>query len=182
MGVVDHEDGFDGEFRDFVLARRGALMRTAYLLTGETGHAEDLVQTALAKAYVAWRRVRGTDDRDGYVARILINAHISDRRRKRVREWMPGVLPDHAGSDRAEGSIEDRSVLMAALSKLPPRQRAVIVLRFWEDRGEKAIADLLGCSVGTVRSQTSRGLARLRGDPELSHVFAHSEVTEGLGR
>lgn len=181
MGVVEHEDGFEGEFRDFVLARRGALMRTAYLLTGETGLAEDLVQTTLAKAYVAWRRVRGTDDRNGYVARILINTHISDRRRKRVREWMPGTLPDQAGADRT-GSVEDRSVLMAALSKLPPRQRAVIVLRFWEDRGEKAIADLLGCSVGTVRSQTSRGLARLRGDPELSRMFTHSDVTGGLGR
>lgn len=181
MRVVENEPGPGADFREFVVARRGALMRTAYLLTGEVGLAEDLVQTALAKAFVAWRRVRGVDDPDGYVARILINAHISEQRRRRIREWLPGVLPEQAGPDRVE-AIADRSVLMAALSKLPPRQRAVVVLRFWEDRAESSVAELLGCSVGTVRSQASRGLARLRENPELSRWFAHREVTEGLGR
>lgn len=181
MGTRNHEPTTDTEFRDYVLARRGALMRTAYLLTGERERAEDLVQTALAKAYVAWRRVRSVDDPDGYVARILINAHISEQRRRRVREWLPGDLPEQAQADRAE-ALADRGVLMAALSKLPPRQRAVVVLRFWEDRSESSVAEMLGCTVGTVRSQAFRGLTRLRESPELSQLFTHRDVKEGLGR
>ena len=180
MGVVDQKDHHEGEFRDFVLARRRALMRTAYLLTGDTGRAEDLVQTTLAKAFVAWRRVRAVDDPDAYVARILINAHNSEQRRKRVREWLPGTVPDRAAADGAE-VVADRSALMAALATLAPRQRAVVVLRFWEDRSENDVAHLLGCSVGTVRSQASRGLAKLRTSPELSPLFDRSEVTRGLG-
>ena len=181
MGVVDQKDRYESEFQGFVLGRRRALMRTAYLLTGDPGRAEDLVQTALAKAYVAWRRVRDVDDPDAYVARILINAHTSEQRRKRVREWFPGTVPERAVGDRAD-AVADRSALMAALATLAPRQRAVIVLRFWEDRSENDVAHLLGCSVGTVRSQTSRGLAKLRASPELSPLFDHSEVTEGTGR
>jgi RNA polymerase sigma-70 factor (sigma-E family) len=181
MGVVDQSDRNESEFQDFVLARRRALMHTAYLLTGDAGRAEDLVQTALAKAYVAWRRVRDVEDPDAYVRRILINAHASERRRKRVREWFPGTVPEPAVADRAE-AVADRSALMAALGSLAPRQRAVVVLRFWEDRSENDVAHLLGCSVGTVRSQASRGLAKLRASPELSRLFDHSEVTERLGR
>ncbi|ACU75522.1 RNA polymerase, sigma-24 subunit, ECF subfamily [Catenulispora acidiphila DSM 44928] len=181
MGVVDQKDRDESEFQGFVLARRRALMRTAYLLTGDTGRAEDLVQTALAKAYVAWRRVRDVDDPSAYVARILINAHTSEQRRKRVREWFPGTVPEPAVSDRAE-AVADRSALMAALATLAPRQRAVVVLRFWEDRSENDVAHLLGCSIGTVRSQAFRGLAKLRASPELSRLFEHSKVTEGLGR
>ncbi|WP_194916511.1 SigE family RNA polymerase sigma factor [Catenulispora rubra] len=181
MGVVDQRDRNESEFQDFVLARRRALMHTAYLLTGDTGRAEDLVQTALAKAYTAWRRVRDVEDPDAYVARILINAHASERRRKRVREWLPGTVPESAVADRAQ-AVADRSALMAALASLAPRQRAVVVLRFWEDRSESDVARLLGCSVGSVRSQASRGLAKLRASPELSRLFDHSEVTERLGR
>lgn len=181
MGVIDHKDRHESEFQGFVLGRRKALMRTAYLLTGDTGRAEDLVQTALAKAYVAWRRVRDVDDPDAYVARILINAHASEQRRKRVREWLPGTVPEAAVGDRAE-AVADRSALMSALAALAPRQRAVVVLRFWEDRSENDVAHLLGCSVGTVRSQAFRGLAKLRANPELSRLFDHSEVTERLGR
>jgi len=180
MGA-DHDRGHDAEFRDFVLARRGALMRSAYLLTGDRGLAEDLVQTALAKAYTAWKRVRGSDDPDAYVARVLINAHISERRRRRVREWFPGSVPERAAADRTD-ALADRSVLMAALAELPPRQRAAVVLRFWEDRSETVVADLLGCSVGAVRSHAHRGLAKLRKNPELSHLFARNPVTERLGR
>ncbi|GAA2027164.1 SigE family RNA polymerase sigma factor [Catenulispora yoronensis] len=178
---ADHNRGQEAEFRDYVLARRGALMRTAYLLTGDPGQAEDLVQTTLAKAYAAWRRVRTRENPDAYVARALINAHISERRRRRVREWFPGTLPDQAAADRTD-AVADRSVLLAALAGLPPGQRAVVVLRFWEDRSETAVADLLGCSVGSVRSQAWRGLAKLRQNPELSRLFDREPVTERMER
>jgi RNA polymerase sigma-70 factor (sigma-E family) len=181
MGVVDQKGHHEGEFRDFVLGRRRALMRTAYLLTGDPGRAEDLVQTALAKAFAAWRRVRTSDDPGAYVARILINTHASEQRRKRIREWFPGTVPEPAENDRAD-AVADRSALMSALATLAPRQRAVVVLRFWEDRSESDVAHLLGCSVGAVRSQAARGLAKLRTSPELSPLFDSSEVTEGLGR
>ncbi|WP_191844310.1 SigE family RNA polymerase sigma factor [Catellatospora chokoriensis] len=145
-------------FREFVQLRYGALLRTAYLLTGSTHAAEDLVQSALLKAYRRWDLV---DEPMAYLRRALVNQRTSVWRRIGSRELLTGVLPDRG---RADGSAAhaDRDELMAALAKLPVRMRAVLVLRYWEDMSEADTAALMGCSVGSVKSQASRGLARLR--------------------
>jgi RNA polymerase sigma-70 factor (sigma-E family) len=156
------------QFDEFVVSRWPGLVRLAYGLTGDRWLAEDLAQTALASAYAAWWRVRRADDPDAYVRRILINASNSRFRRRRPCEQpqpmsgFPGTVPDHASV------VGDRSALVAALAELPPRQRAVIVLRFWEDLSDAQTAAILGCSASTVRSQVSRALAKLRCSPSLA--------------
>jgi RNA polymerase sigma-70 factor (sigma-E family) len=152
---------------DYVMARRPALIREAYLLVGDVHLAEDLVQTALAKAYVAWHRVAASTVPDAYVRRILINADISRRRRRRVAEVLT-ALP----ADRAEASPEawESAAVVQALMALPQRQRAAIVLRFWDDLPESAVAELMGCSVGTVRTHTARAMAKLRTHPDLRQL------------
>ena len=143
-------------------SRWAGLVRLAFGLTGDRWLAEDLAQTALVSAYASWWRVRRADDPDAYVRRILINASNSRFRRRRPSEQpqamseFPGTVPDHASV------VGDRSALVAALAELPPRQRAVIVLRFWEDLSDAQTAAILGCSASTVRSQVSRALAKLR--------------------
>ncbi|HZB51782.1 MAG TPA: SigE family RNA polymerase sigma factor [Mycobacteriales bacterium] len=154
---ADAED----DFRDFVLARTPALLGTAYALTGDRGLAEDLVQTALLKTYRHWRTVRDAEHPEAYVRRMLVNQQLSWWRRRRVAE-SGRPLPDRAGPDRPS-AVEDRDELWRALRQLPPRTRAVLVLRYWEDLPEAEVADILGCSVGSVKSQASRGLHRLRG-------------------
>jgi RNA polymerase sigma-70 factor (sigma-E family) len=152
---VDAED----EFREFVVARSAALLGTAYALTGDRGLAEDLLQTALLRTYRHWKRVRHFDAPDAYVRRVMANQRISWWRRRRVVE-SDQPLPDRAGPP--DSGPEDRDELWRALHRLPPRTRAVVVLRYWEDLPEAEVAHLLGCSVGSVKSQASRGLARLR--------------------
>jgi RNA polymerase sigma-70 factor (sigma-E family) len=154
----------DESFREYVLARRNTLLREAYLLVGDVHLAEDLVQTTLAKAYVAWRRVTASKSPDAYVRRILINTNISRARRRGASELPTTSLPDSPAlsQDRAE-----RIDLLRALETLPRRQRAAVVLRYWADLPEAEVADIMGCSVGTVRSQAFRGLAKLRGEPSL---------------
>jgi RNA polymerase sigma-70 factor (sigma-E family) len=151
----------DAEFRDFMLGRWPALVRFAYGLTGDRGHAEDLAQAALARTYASWGRVRRADDPDAYVRRILINLHHRRFRRPRVAERPAEGAPEPAVAD-GTGRIDQRSDLLAALRELPPRQRAVVVLRYWEGLTETQAAAVLGCSVGNVKSQASRALAKLR--------------------
>ena len=161
----------EDEFRRFTAARWAGLVRTAYLLTGDLGHAEDLAQTVLIKAYRSWHRVRKVDDVDAYVRKILINCNRSRFRVKRPLEYSVATVPEHpVWTDVARG-VEERDVLFAALATLPPRQRAIVVLRYWEELAEGEVAALLGCSVGTVKSQASRALAKLRNDASLAGLI-----------
>jgi RNA polymerase sigma-70 factor (sigma-E family) len=151
----DSED----EFREFVVRRRGALLRTAYLLTGDDGHAEDLVQTALLKTYRHWGRVARAGDPPAYVRRVLVTTATSWRRRLLSTEQVMDAVPEQAHHDRYP---ERSAAVIDALRALPPRMRAVVVLRYYEDQTEVQTAELLGCSVGTVKAQSSRAMARLR--------------------
>jgi RNA polymerase sigma-70 factor (sigma-E family) len=151
-------------FSDFVASRSPRLLRTAYLLCRDWALAEDLLQTALANAWQAWRRIDG--DAEPYVRRIIVNTYASWWRRRWTREHPTDEVPE-ARPDRARdphGLIDDRDEVWQALGRLPKRQRAVLVLRYFEDLTEAEIADVLGCSVGTVKSQASRALAKLRLD------------------
>ncbi|MEU7852706.1 SigE family RNA polymerase sigma factor [Nonomuraea sp. NPDC049141] len=150
------------DFERYVEQRSARLLRTAYLLCRDWPTAEDLVQTALAKAWLAWRRVGGNPD--PYVYRILANTHASWWRRRWHGETPTEDVPDLAGQD-PNADLGTREALRAALAALPARQRAVIVLRYFEDLPDTVIAGILGCSVPTVRSQASRALAKLRLDP-----------------
>ena len=152
---------------DYVMARRPALIREAYLLVGDVHLAEDLVQTALAKAYVAWHRVAASSAPDAYVRRILINADISRRRRRRVAEVLTALPADRA---EAPPEVMESTAVIQALMALPQRQRAAIVLRFWDDLPESAVAELMGCSVGAVRTHTARAMAKLRTHPDLRQL------------
>lgn len=173
--------GPDAEFTRFVAARWRALTRTAYLLTGDFHEAEDLVQTTLARVYPAWRRVR-PETAEHYVRRALVNTNRSRHRRRRVIHLLLPSLPDTPAVDRGGGAggLGDRDVLVQALADLPERQRAVVVLRYWEDLPAEEVAATLGCSVGTVKSQASRALAKLREHPALADL-ADLPLSSGLG-
>ncbi|WP_232838529.1 SigE family RNA polymerase sigma factor [Streptomyces geranii] len=165
----------EAQFHDFVRARWSHLVRTAYLLTGDAHHAEDLTQTALAKAYRSWRRVSRSDNPEAYVRRMLVNCNSDRFRKRRVREALTDAPPERAGRDEAVSWADERSALLGALAQLPPKQRAVVVLRYWEDLSEGEVADTLGCSQGTVKSQASKGLAKLRAYPGLAGVVGRPE-------
>ena len=156
----------EAAFRNFVVTRYAALLRTAYLLTGDRHHAEDLVQTALTSTALAWTSVTASDDMDAYTFRILINCHRRRFRRPRLPECLTDAPPEQSRGDPTT-AIAERSEVLAALSTLPPNQRAVLLLRFWEDMTESQVARTLGCSVGTVRSHAARALAKLRTSPLL---------------
>lgn len=163
------DEGPDEGFTRFVAHRWRALTQTAYLLTGDFHEAEDLVQTTLAKVYPQWRRVR-PETAEHYVRRALVNTNRSRYRKRRVVQLLLPSIPDtpavgHGGGVRAG---EERDVLMDALADLPQRQRAVVVLRYWEDLSAEEVAQTLDCSVGTVKSQASRALAKLRSHPALA--------------
>jgi RNA polymerase sigma-70 factor (sigma-E family) len=145
------------------------MVRLAYGLTGDLGHAEDVAQAAFARAYASWSRVARTGDPDAYVRRIVINENNSRFRRRRVTESLVDAVPEPSGSRSADAAdaLGDSEALMRALRRLGPRQRAVVVLRFWMDMSEAETAAALDCSVGTVKSQASRALAALRGSAEL---------------
>lgn len=155
------------DFESFAAARWPRLLRTAYLLTGDHHEAEDLVQVTLAKLFPAWPRVRGLDEPDAYVRRALVNNNLSRFRKRRVVQLLTPRLPERAQEGGA-ARTEERSLLLEALGTLPPRQRAVVVLRYWEDLSEQQAADVLGCSPGNVKSQASRGLRKLRDHPALA--------------
>ncbi|MFJ3906586.1 SigE family RNA polymerase sigma factor [Streptomyces sp. NPDC090025] len=180
-GARDPDEGADG-FGEFAVAAWPRLVRTAQLLTGDFHEAEDLVQTTLAKVYGRWRRVP-REELDLYVRRALINNNLSRLRRRRVVHLLTPVLPEslrHATAGHAE-AVERRTALFAALAELPARQRAVMVLRYWEDLSEPDIAAVLGCSLGTVKTHARRGLAALRAHPGLAlpHPGADSGDVHG---
>lgn len=161
----------EAEFTAYMQARQAALLRTAFLLTGDAHTAEDVVATALAKLYLAWDKVRDRESVDGYVRRIIANETTSLWRRPwRRREVAAEALPEAA---RADTYDEGRAAAVwSAVSSLPRRQRAVVVLRYYEELSEAEIADVLGISRGTVKSQASRALATLRSThPQLGTAF-----------
>jgi RNA polymerase sigma-70 factor (sigma-E family) len=162
MREVAVGSGSDEEFGDFMRGRWPAMVRLAYALTGDAGHAEDVAQAAFARAYAAWGRVSRAGDPDAYVRRIVINENRKRFRKHRVPEDLHGDLRDELAAPQP--GPETRQVLLDALGRLGPRQRAVIVLRYWLDLSEAETAAALNCSVGTVKSQASRGLATLRKD------------------
>ena len=149
------------DFVDFVAARWTPLYRLAYLLTASPTAAEDLLQTTLEKAYVSWSRISRMEFPEAYVRRMLANALVSSRRRAWLREVPSDAMPEAAG-DAIDVGVLDRSLLWPLVSALPARQRAVIVLRYYEDLTEAQIADVLGCAPGTVKSQTSAAMKALR--------------------
>jgi RNA polymerase sigma-70 factor (sigma-E family) len=154
-------------FRAFVVACSPSLLRTAYLLTHDQGYAEDLLQAALMKAWFAWGRLN--DDPRRYVRRVLVTTSVSWWRRRWTREVPTEKVPE----PRLTSMIDDRASgqdLWDAIGRLPARQRAVVVLRYYEDLSEAGTAQLLGCSVGTVKSQCSKALASLRRDIALAQV------------
>jgi RNA polymerase sigma-70 factor (sigma-E family) len=156
----------DADFSAYLAARQPALLRTAYLLTGSRADAEDLVQTSLAKLYLAWDRVREREAVDAYARRILLNEHHSLWRRAWRRRELPveQVPEGDASSDAHVDAYDDGRdrALWTFVQTLPRRQRAVVVLRYYEELSEAETADVLGVSVGTVKSQCSRALAALR--------------------
>ncbi|HVQ92811.1 MAG TPA: SigE family RNA polymerase sigma factor [Mycobacteriales bacterium] len=179
------KDDVGADFRNFVAARSQRLLSAAYLLTGDHGLAEDLLQTALLKAYRHWGRVSTAGDPEAYVRRILFNQRVSWWRRRQLEAVsIPAYHDSVAGTvEDASSGLADRDRMWRALRELPPRTRAVVVLRYWEDLSETATAELLDCSVGTVKSLASRGLARLRGllDPDPETAGGDTEKHDAKG-
>lgn len=153
------------DFDDYVSQRGGALLRLAYVLTGDGSRAEDLTQTVLTDAFRHWRKVCAASNRDAYVRRMLVNAHLDWHRRRSSLE-RPTDLTGHHGAvaaDPADG-VASRDELRRLLLTLPPRARTALVLRYFEDLDDARIADAMGISPGAVRSTVSRALATLRAD------------------
>ena len=167
-------------FRGYVAARSPALLRTAYLLTGNRADAEDLLQTALAKTYLAWDRIREREAVDGYVRRVMVNTQTSWWRRRKVDEYATDVLPERGTGRDATVDLALHDALWAALAELPTRQRAMVVLRYYEDLSETETAQILGVSVGTVKSTTSRALSKLRETSGLRDDPRASLPTDGV--
>lgn len=154
---------------EFIAQNSRLLLRSAWLLTGNWASAEDLVQTSLVQSWLHWDAIKA-DAPDFYVRRVLMNTFLSGQRRLWTRERPITKLPDRAAGDELRSS-ELRQVIWRALSGLPARQRAVVVLRYFNDLPESQTAQVLDCSVSTVKSQASRALARLRSIPELQSLL-----------
>ncbi|MGH3680068.1 MAG: SigE family RNA polymerase sigma factor [Natronosporangium sp.] len=169
----------DERFRLFVREQWGPLTRTAYLLTGDRGTAEDLVQSALEKTHRRWGQILRKDRPEAYVRRVMVNTAISWWRRHRPIE-VPLVGSDTVPVPDAYLQVEQRQQLVLALRQLPPRTQAVLVLRYFEDLSEAETARILGCSVGSVKSQASRGLVRLRADFEATTTHPLLRLQEDL--
>lgn len=151
----------DADFTSYMEARKASLLRTAYLLTGDRHSAEDLVQVSLAKLYLAWDRVQDRGSIDGYVRRIMVNENNSLWRRGwKKREYATESMPETWAHDEYDEGT--RGAVWAAVQTLPKKARAVVVLRYYEQLSEAETAEVLGISVGTVKSQASRALAALR--------------------
>ena len=162
VGGLVHNDDQEA-FTDWALARLGPLVRFGFALTHDEGAAEDLVQSALVRTLLAWPRLRNRGDPEPYVRRVMVNEQMSAWRRQRRH---PEVRLDPLGAEESfrpdEAELVERDRVWRELVNLPPRQRAVLILRFYEDRSEREVAAMLGCSLGTVKSQTSKALAKLR--------------------
>jgi RNA polymerase sigma-70 factor (sigma-E family) len=155
-------------FRDYVAARSTALLRTAWLLTGDWFLAQDLVQDALTRTWLRWDRVQRRDAPDAYVRKVMLSIYLSWRRRRWNGEIAAASLPEMPDPADTYAAADLRQSLQRALAALGARQRAVVVLRFFDDLTETQVADTMGCSVGTVKSQSAKALARLRADPLLA--------------
>ncbi len=162
-------------FSGFVEARSASLFRAAYLMVGDHQLAQDLLQEALVKTLVAWPRLRDRDNVEAYTRRIIVTTSISWRRRRSFHERPTERLPEAVGPDPAEVTVTHDAVVSALLT-VPPRQRAAIVLRYYQDLTEAQTAEAMGCSVGAVKSQTSAGLKRLR--DSLGRSFGDGATTE----
>jgi RNA polymerase sigma-70 factor (sigma-E family) len=157
--VADRVAGSDEEFREFASARAAQLFRIAYLVCGNWHEAEDLVQTTLAKLFVAWHRIQRSQSADSYARKVLMNTYLSQRRLRRSSE-----LPVAEPRDTSPACIDTdlRLTLVTALRQLPPRSRAVVVLRHLDDHSIDSVAQMLGISSAAVKSLNHRGLAQLR--------------------
>lgn len=155
-------------FREFVAARSPALLRSAWLLTGDEALAQDLVQTALARVWPRWSGLAEPGRAEAYVRRVMVTTYTNWRRRRWRAERPTAEMPERAAARDEFAAAEIRHDLAVALATLTPRQRAVVVLRYFEDLTEAQTAAALGCSVGTVKSQTHKALAKLRLHPWLA--------------
>ncbi len=158
-------------FHYFVLARSPGLVRSAWLLTGDLATAEDLVQTALAKVWSRWARVARQDAPEAYVRRVMMSTFLTWNRRRWHGELAFGDVPDTAEARNDLHEAELRWAVAGALRELPGRQRAVIVLRYFEDLTEAQVAQALSCSVGTVKSQSAKAIKKLRANPQLAGLL-----------
>jgi RNA polymerase sigma-70 factor (sigma-E family) len=162
-------DGSEAEYLEYVTARLPSLRRLAYSLCGDEHAADDVVQEAVTKLYLNWSKVPGVTHLDAYVRAIVVRTFIDGQRKGWWRVLLFGTTPDMR--QEVDDGVENRAMLRAALAQVPPRQRAVLVLRFLQDLPVNEVAEILGCSAGTVKSQTSHGLRALRrllGEPELA--------------
>ena len=159
------------QFAAFVEARERALQRTAWLLTGDWGLAEDLVQTALARSWPRWERIRRRDDPEIYVRRVMVNTWSTWIRRRWWGERASAAVPDSPAPGDVAAELAARMAVRAALDSLTHRQRAVVVLRVFDDLPEVQVAQVLSCAVGTVKSTMARSLAKLREDPRLAELM-----------
>lgn len=164
-------------FRYFVISRSPGLVRAAWLLTGDLATAEDLVQTSLAKVWSRWSHVVRQDAPEAYVRRVMMSTFLTWNRRRWHAELALGELPDTAEANNDLHEVERRWSVARALRTLPPRQRAVVVLRYFEDLTEVQVARALSCSVGTVKSQNAKAIKQLRANPQLSALFVSPEET-----
>ncbi|MFC0627156.1 SigE family RNA polymerase sigma factor [Kribbella deserti] len=160
----------DSAYVDFVNAASRSLRRTAYLVCGDWGLAEDLVQDALLKLYVAWPRVASVEGAHGYARRTVVNVAIDAGRKSSKFGHTSAEIPELPDDRDAVGAFDTRTVVMAGLRELPPKARACVVLRYFDDLSVQETAQILGISVGTVKSQTSRGLELLRSTLERGGV------------
>jgi RNA polymerase sigma-70 factor (sigma-E family) len=147
------------EFVEFATVTSPRLRRTAFLLCGDWHTAEDLAQATLVKVFTSWRRISRKDAADSYATRTLVNTYLADKRRKRVGEVLTGTLPERPVQAQTP---EVRVLVLSALATLPPKARAVVVLRYWSDLSVEQVATLLDCSTGNVKSQSARALDKLR--------------------
>lgn len=173
----------NGEFAPYASAAWPRLVRTAHLLTGGLREAEDLVRTTLARVRARWRRIP-RDDVDFYVRRSLVRTHLGRTRRRRAARLLTPLVPERARRSlpAPAGAVGRGDALGRALAALPARRRAVVVLRHWEGLGEAEIAQLLGCSAGTVKAHARRGLAALRAHPSLVARLAAPSVASSPAR
>ena len=163
-------------FHDFVVGRSGSLLRFAWVLTGDWHAAEDLVQGALVRTWPRWSSIRRHDDPEVYVRRVIVNSRTSWLRRRSSAEIPAAETPERHTDADAYAAADARECLHRVLMRLPPRQRAVIALRFLDDLTEGQVATILGCSVGTVKSQAAKAIVKLREDPVL-RGFIDEEVS-----
>ncbi|MEU1627418.1 SigE family RNA polymerase sigma factor [Streptomyces sp. NPDC020096] len=166
----------EADFTAYVAERRASLYATAYHLTGDRHEAEDLLQSALFSTYRAWDRISDKAAVGGYLRRTMTNLHISAWRRRKLNEYPTEELPETIGESDAMRGTELRAVLWQALAKLPETQRTMLVLRYYEGRTDPEIAEILGISVGTVKSSIWRSLRRLRDDDVLAQGRDEAEA------